>query len=152
IAVQMQMGALPYRDIFDVNMPLIYLIHAAVLAVGGISDLAWRAFDLTAAAVIAGSILAMGWPAGTATAILAALVVLATHLVLGPYAAGQRDYLMVIPALAAALASLGAANHRERRWLFLLLVGVFTTIAAAIKPSGLLLAGLPALAIGKLCC
>jgi hypothetical protein len=30
IAVQCQMGAIPYRDIFDINMPLIYYIHAAV--------------------------------------------------------------------------------------------------------------------------
>jgi hypothetical protein len=49
IAGQMIMGAVPYRDIVDINMPLIYDIHAAVVAIGGMSDLAWRIFDLTAA-------------------------------------------------------------------------------------------------------
>jgi hypothetical protein len=47
IAGQVQMGAVPYRDIVDINMPLIYYIHAAVVAIGGMSDVAWRAFDLT---------------------------------------------------------------------------------------------------------
>jgi hypothetical protein len=40
IAVQMKMGAVPYRDIVDVNMPLTYDIHAAVVAIGGMSDVA----------------------------------------------------------------------------------------------------------------
>ena len=52
IAGQMQMGAVPYRDIVDINMPLIYDIHAAIVAVGGMSDGAWRAFDLMAAAIM----------------------------------------------------------------------------------------------------
>jgi hypothetical protein len=37
IAGQVQMGAVPYRDIFDINMPLIYYIHAAVVAIGGMT-------------------------------------------------------------------------------------------------------------------
>jgi hypothetical protein len=52
IAGQMQMGAVPYRDIVDINMPLIYFIHLAVVAMGGMGDVAWRAFDLTASALI----------------------------------------------------------------------------------------------------
>ena len=31
IADQMRAGAMPYRDIYDVNMPLIYFIHEAVV-------------------------------------------------------------------------------------------------------------------------
>ena len=33
-------GLVPYRDAFDMNLPGVYLIHGAVLAVGGASDLA----------------------------------------------------------------------------------------------------------------
>jgi hypothetical protein len=105
IAGQMQMGAAPYRDIIDINMPLIYFVHAAVVAIGGMSDVAWRAFDLTAAALMSGLILMLVWPAGRAVAIQAVLIVLVIHLLLGPYAAGQRDFLMSILALAAALVS-----------------------------------------------
>ena len=66
IAGQMRMGAVPYRDIIDVNMPLIYDIHAAIVALGGMSDGAWRAFDLAAAATLSACILALLRPAGWA--------------------------------------------------------------------------------------
>jgi hypothetical protein len=51
IAVQIKMGAVPYRDIADVNMPLTYGIHVAVVTMGCINDAAWRAFDLMAIAI-----------------------------------------------------------------------------------------------------
>src|SRR5262245_36179701 len=60
----MTMGAVPYRDIIDINMPLTYDIHAAVVAIGGMSDVAWRVFDLTAAAVMSALILLLVGPAG----------------------------------------------------------------------------------------
>jgi hypothetical protein len=146
IAVQFQMGAVPYRDIFDINMPLIYYIHAAVVAIGGMSDVAWRAFDLTAALLTSGLILMLVWPAGRAVAILAVLIVLITHFLLGPYSAGQRDFLMSIPALAAALASAKAAEDKGHGHFYLMLVGAFAMAAASIKPSGMLLLLLPVLA------
>ena len=114
IAVQMQMGAVPYRDIVDINMPLIYLIHAAIVTIGGVGDVMWRVFDLTAAGLMSGLILMLVWPAGRAAAIHAVLIVLVIHLLLGPYAAGQRDYLMSIPALGAALASAKSAERVSR--------------------------------------
>jgi len=146
IVVQFQMGAVPYRDIFDINMPLIYYIHAAVVAIGGMGDVAWRAFDLTAAALMSGLILMLVWPAGRAVAMLAVLMVVVTHFLLGPYSAGQRDFLMSIPALAAALASARAAEDREHGRFYLMLVGVLAMTAASIKPSGLLLLLLPVFA------
>jgi len=147
IANQMAMGAVPYRDIVDVNMPLTYDIHAAIVALGGMSDAAWRAFDLAAAALLSVLVLALVWPAGRAEAILAVLVVLLMHLLLGHYAAGQRDYLMTIPALATAWASAKAADE-QRHWRALLaLAGAFAMTAALIKPSGLALLALPFLAM-----
>ncbi len=150
IAGQMQMGAVPYRDIVDINMPLIYVIHATVAEIGGMGDLAWRAFDLGAAALLAGLVLALVWPAGRAAAIHAALVVLVMHLLLGPYSAGQRDYLMSIPALAVTLVSARAAENPRRGRGDLLLAGAFAVAAASIKPSGMLLLALPAIAMAAL--
>lgn len=146
IARQMQMGAVPYRDIVDVNMPLTYYLDLAVVTIGGTGDLAWRVFDLTAAAVAAVLILMLLWPAGPAAGLLAVLVVLATHLLLGPYMAGQRDFVMSIVALAAAVASATAAEAEQRRGLHLLLAGAAAMTAAAIKPTGVMLLLLPALA------
>jgi len=147
IAGQMTMGAIPYRDIVDVNMPLTYDIHAAVVAIGGMSDVAWRTFDLTAAAVTSAFILMLVRSVGGAVAILAVLVVLVTHLLLGPYAAGQRDFLMLVPALAVALVSAIATEDHKHRRLYLLLAGASAMAAASIKPSGILLMFLPAFAM-----
>ena len=140
------MGAVPYRDIVDINMPLTYDIHAAVVAIGGMSDLAWRIFDLTTAAVMSALILMLVGPAGRAAAVLAMLAVLVTHLLHSAYAAGQRDFLLSIPAVAVALVSARAAEDHEHRRLYLLLAGALAMTAASIKPSGILLLFLPALA------
>src|SRR5207237_8287328 len=102
IADEMRTGAMPYRDIYDVNMPLIYFIHLAVVAIGGMSDVAWRAFDLASAAVMSWLILMLVWPAGRALATHAALIALTVHLLLGPYSAGPPAYLMSSVALGSA--------------------------------------------------
>ena len=109
-------------------------------------DAAWRAFDLSAAVLISSLILVLVWPAGRAAAIPAVLIVLVTHFLLGPYSAGQRDFLMSIPALAAALASAKAAEDQQHHRFYLMLVGVFAMTAASIKPSGMLLLLLPVFA------
>ena len=46
VAWLIEQGAVPYRDAFDMNFPGVYLLHLAVLRVGGAGDLAWRLFDL----------------------------------------------------------------------------------------------------------
>ena len=150
IAEQMRMGAIPYRDIYDINMPLIYFIHRAVVAIGGMSDVAWRAFDLASAAAMSGLILMVVWPAGRALAIHAVLIALIVHLLLGPYSAGQRDYLMSIVALGAALASIRAAENSRHCRVNLLLTGAIAAIAASIKPTGVLLLALPAIGMARL--
>ncbi len=146
ISAQMAMGAVPYRDIADVNMPLVYGIDAAVVALGGMGDAPWRAFDLIAFAVLSILMLILLAPAGAAAAILAVLIMLVTHLLLGPYAAGQRDYLMLIPMLAAAVAAARLAEADKRRWLYLVLGGAFAMTAALVKPTGILLLALPLVA------
>jgi hypothetical protein len=54
IAWLINQGAVPYRDAFDMNLPGVYLLHLAVLRVGGPGDLAWRLFDLGWLAAICG--------------------------------------------------------------------------------------------------
>jgi hypothetical protein len=148
MAGQFLMGLVPYRGLADINMPLVYGIHAAVVWIGGMSDAAWRAFDLLAAAVMSALIVMLVRPAGWAAAILALLAMLTTHLLLGPYAAGQRDYLIAILALAVAWFSAAAGEAPRRRDIYLLAAGACAMIAASLKPSALLLLILPALTIG----
>ncbi len=56
IAWRIGEGAVPYRDLFDMNFPGIYLIHLAVLRLLGDGDVAWRVFDLAWTALGAGVI------------------------------------------------------------------------------------------------
>ena len=58
VAWLMGQGLVPYRDIFDMNLPGVYLLHWAVLATVGAGDLAWRLVDL-------------GWLAATAALLFA---------------------------------------------------------------------------------
>jgi len=148
MASQFLMGLVPYRDLADVNMPLVYGIHAAIVSIGGMSDAAWRAFDLLAAAAMSTLIVMLVRPAGGAAAILALLAMLATHLLLGSYAAGQRDYLIAILALAVAWLSVAASEAPQRRRIYLTAAGACAMIAATLKPSALLLLMLPTLTIG----
>jgi hypothetical protein len=148
MAGQFLIGLVPYRDLADINMPLLYGIHAAIVWIGGLSDGAWRAFDLLAAALMSVLIFMLVRPAGRAAAVLALLAMLATHLLLGPYAAGQRDYLIAILALAVAWLSVAAVDATPRRAFYLMAVGACAMSAACIKPSALLLCLLPPLTIG----
>jgi len=62
IAWRIGEGAAPYRDLFDMNFPGVYLLHMAALRLVGAGDTGWRVFDLTwlagtslAAAALAGA-------------------------------------------------------------------------------------------------
>src|SRR5262245_23769120 len=103
IAWVIAQGGVPYRDVFDMNLPGVYLIHAAVIAVLGRGDLAWRVFDLGWLAATAALLWAYGRPAGRASAAAAALLFTLYHLSGGVWRAGQRDFLMCPFLLAGAL-------------------------------------------------
>ena len=75
IARRIGEGAVPYRDLFDMNFPGVYLLHLLVVSTLGAGDLAWRLFDLTWLAVwalgAAAFVAPWGRPAaGTAAALL----------------------------------------------------------------------------------
>src|SRR5262247_1489016 len=46
IAWRLGHGAVPYRDLFDMNFPGTYAIHLVALRAFGSGDAGWRAFDL----------------------------------------------------------------------------------------------------------
>src|SRR5262249_61750250 len=69
-------GAVPYRDVFDMNMPGVYLIHWAVLSTVGAGDLAWRLVDLAWLAGICGLLLVYGMQTGDWEAAAAGFILL----------------------------------------------------------------------------
>ena len=143
-------GAVPYRDVFDMNVPGSYLIHIALWNMFGESNAAFRAFDLCwlAATCIAVHVYARRvadvWSA-TAGAALFAIY----HLADGASQAGERDFLLTVflvvgmHAVARYVESGGSTS-----WLWR--AGLALGAAVAIKPPPvlMLLAGAAAAALG----
>jgi hypothetical protein len=104
IAWRISEGAVPYRDLFDMNFPGVYLLHLAALTLFGAGDVGWRAFDLAwlAGTSLAAAALAAPW--GRLAAAGAGLLFAAYHLAAGAWQAGQRDFLLCPFLLLAALA------------------------------------------------
>ena len=142
-ASQFSLGEVPYRDFIDVNMPLIYIIHLAVIAIGGMNDLTFRIFDLGISVLIGILAAALVWPKGWSVAVLAALTINAAHLLDGPQAAGERDFLMLVPALTIALLASWSVERPHLRTPLLIVAGLNVGLATLLKPTGVLLLLLP---------
>jgi hypothetical protein len=112
IAWRIADGAVPYRDLFDMNFPGVYVLHLAVVRLLGTGDAGFRAFDLLALGAAAGAIAALAAPWGRPAAAGGALTFTTYHLAGGAWQAGQRDFLLCPLLLAAAL---GVARWLERR-------------------------------------
>jgi hypothetical protein len=129
-------GMVPYRDIFEYNMPGTYLVFLIIGRLTGYSVLGIRILDYILLAVI----IFLGWLwmrklsgwAGLFGAVAFALA----YLALGPTAMLQREYLMIIPILCglAAYANISASRNVLR----FLLTGFFLGMASTIKPQGLI--------------
>jgi hypothetical protein len=111
IAWRIAEGAVPYRDLFDMNFPGVYLFHLAVVRGLGTGDAAWRAADLAVLTICSVAIAALAAPWGRTAALGGAFVFAAYHLAGGAWNAGQRDFLLCPLLLAGAL---GVARWAER--------------------------------------
>jgi hypothetical protein len=103
IAWRIGSGAVPYRDIFDMNFPGTYLVHLAARAAFGPSDAGWRLFDLAWLGATGLALVAFarpwGWPAAAGGGLFYAVY----HLAGGAWQAGQRDYILVVFLVLGAL-------------------------------------------------
>jgi hypothetical protein len=138
VAWRIGQGAVPYRDLFDMNFPGVYLLHLFVLKTLGAGDGAWRLFDLVWLALGSLLIAAVARPWGRLAAVGGALFFAAYHLGGGAWQAGQRDFLLCPFLLAGAL---GVARWHEREVNRALLWGGLALGAGVtIKPHATLLA------------
>jgi len=111
VAWVIMQGGVPYRDIFDMNLPGVYLVHAAVIGLLGGGDLAWRLFDLGWLAATGALLWAYARPLGAGPATAGALLWALYHLSGGAWRAGQRDFLLCLFLLAGGY---GVARSIER--------------------------------------
>jgi hypothetical protein len=132
-------GAVPYRDLFDMNQPGVYLVHWAVLRTLGAGDLAWRVFDLAWLAATAWTLATLAAPWGGLAAAAGAVVFVTYHLAGGAWQAGQRDFVLCLFLLVGAL---GVARWLERgRLASLLWSGAVLGAGITVKPHAALFAG-----------
>ena len=142
IAWRIADGAVPYRDVFDMNQPGVYVLHLGLLKTLGAGDVAWRAFDLIWLVITALAIGALAAPWGLAAALGGALTFATYHLAGGAWQAGQRDFLLC-PFLLVGV--LGVARWLEGRGRLVSLAwsGAAMGAAVTVKPhAGLLAAAL----------
>lgn len=137
VAWRISQGAVPYRDLFDMNFPGVYLVHLLAIAALGAGDLGWRVFDLGWLALSTGAVAVFVWPWGRWAAGLGALIFALHHLAGGAWQVGQRDFLLVPLLLAGALGVARWAESRRRHALAW--GGLALGASMTIKPHTLLL-------------
>jgi hypothetical protein len=134
VAWLIDQGAVPYRDVFDMNLPGVYLLHWAVLRVGGAGDGAWRLFDLGWLAAVGGLLWAYCRPMSDTVAAGAAAALFGLyHLSGGAWRAGQRDFLLCLFLLAGAYGVARGLEQPEGR-LALLVGGLALGAGMTVKP------------------
>jgi hypothetical protein len=135
IAWRIADGAAPYRDLFDMNFPGVYLFHLGVVRWLGTGDAAWRAVDLAVTALASVAVAALAAPWGRTAAVGGALFFAAYHLAGGAWNAGQRDVLLCPLLLAGAL---GVARWAEGAGAWPVFAsGVALGAGVTIKPHAL---------------
>lgn len=139
-------GAVPYRDVFDMNQPGVYLLHLVVLRLLGAGDVAWRVFDLAWLTATVVALVAFAAPWGVVGAVTSGLIFACYHVAGGPWQAGQRDFVL---CLFLVIGALGVARWLEERRRLGSLIGAGVALGAGItlKPHALLFAAVLAVLI-----
>lgn len=129
-----QQGRLPYRDIFEVNLPAVFYLHAAWGRwFGAYGDLGFRLLDLAhLAGILIGSMM-WTWRFGRRVAIGGAALFGIWYLAQGTRMSLQREYMILLPLVWALVVA-------DSRWsirpgLRGLVLGLLFGCAASIKPT-----------------
>lgn len=146
IVLLLQHGKVPYKDIYDINLPGCYLTERWAMAVFGGSDLGWRLYEFTLLGVMTLAMIVIAesydWLAG-----LFAGVMYSLHIgSLGPLVATEREEVMTV-LITVGYALVFVAVRKSRPWL-MLPASLAMGIAVLIKPTMLpLVLGLLTLSI-----
>ena len=132
-------GGLPYRDVFDTNLPGMPLLHLVVRSVFGFSHEALRCADLLVFAGIIALLSSAARRAGVGFVPRFWLAFACCHFYLmeGEFSQVQRDTWMLLPSLAAFACrakrfNADAPSSRSNRWAWR--EGVLWGAAIWIKP------------------
>lgn len=123
-------GAVPYRDLFDMNLPGTYAVHRLIQGTLGDGDLAYRIGDLVVLGLTLGGVARLAGQRGLLVGATAALWVATAYLLCGPDQTLQRDWLLVGPWVYAV----GWAVAPEALAAEALVAGGALGFAMAVKP------------------
>ena len=125
----------PYRDLFDMNMPGTYLCYLALGRATGFSDLGFRVADLGYLVLIGANTWLLLGRFGYRVAWVGVLLFSFTYLCAGSWWSLQREYLLLLPLGAAVTVW---ARPGERSPLRYGVIGALFGLAATIKPQSAL--------------
>jgi hypothetical protein len=131
----MEHGFAPYRDLLEINMPGIYLVHWGVMHTLGAGSGAWRAFDFALLGIAAAAMIVIARPYDWLAGFFGATLFILYHGRDGAGQEGQRDFIIAV-LLLCAYAFLFYAFRRRRMWP-MLAFGLCGGLAATIKPTPL---------------
>jgi hypothetical protein len=131
-------GDVPYRDLFDMNMPGTYAFHALLALAPGSWDTRTGVANVLAVAAASG--LSWFWAARVSgrrsSGMFAAAACVFFCLSFGSWNVLQRDLLLMIPAMAGLIVASSAV--RPSLWR-LAVAGVCFGLASSVKPQALLI-------------
>ena len=128
----MEHGWAPYRQIYDINLPGVYLIDGWQMHLFGGGDLAFRLYDFFLLGCLLAAMFAIALPYDWLSAVVAGTVFILFHAGDTSRGAGERDEIIAV-LLMAAYALLFRAVRR-RRPVLVLPFAICVTFALCIKP------------------
>ena len=133
VAMLIKHGMVPYKDIYDINMPGAYLTERWAIDIFGGSDLGWRFYEFTllGSMTLAMIVIALpyDWIAGLFAGVLFSLQIGS----LGPWQSAERDEVMTV-LIFISYAFLFTAIRKN--WPSLMLpYGLAMGLAILIKPT-----------------
>lgn len=125
-------GFILYKDIFENNLPGVFLFHSLLGYTLGYDALPLRIFDFA----VLGSIGLLSWyilaPLTKPGAVLGACVFIAIYLYSGSYNALQRDYLGIVPTAFAFCVMQSQFMHPRKKEIG---IGALCGLACWFKPN-----------------
>ena len=133
IVLLLKHGKVPYKDIYDINMPGAYLTERWAIAIFGSGDLGWRLYEFTLLGAMTLAMIVIALPYDWLTGLFAGVLFSVQLGSLGPMQAAERDEVMTV-LIFIGYAFLFAAVRKAIPWL-MLPFGLAMGIATLIKPT-----------------
>ena len=108
-------GFIPYRDIYDPNLPGTYAVEWLAVHTLGPGDFAWRIYDFLLAAAATAAMCLIAGPGSRLAGLFAGALFFLLHGRDGIAELGQRDLLMTVLLLASTAAFTGALPRAGSR-------------------------------------